>query len=203
VARVRRRRDVHASGCTKRASVLRGVEHGRATATTTVVQRAAEGGEGGGGGARGQSGAATAAAEAAEAAAAAAEAAEAAAEERRGGMGSRKVEFTYEVEDDKHLAELLDKKGLLYVIDVYTEWCGPCKAILSTLQRAFLDYGEKGVRFLTACADRLTALKEHAGRSRPLFLFYSDRQVVEKVEGCSAPALLRAIEANLPGAAEQ
>jgi thiol-disulfide isomerase/thioredoxin len=83
---------------------------------------------------------------------------------------------------------------LCVVVDVHSTWCGPCKAIVPTFQRLYLDLNDRPIKFLVvrnseylvgffpvltnrggcnkADAEKIAALKDHAGRSKPLFLFY-------------------------------
>lgn len=66
--------------------------------------------------------------------------------------------------------------SLLAVVEVYSEWCGPCKSILPTFKRIRMDRDdEKNLLFLVVCAEKcsfLEAAVEHRGNSEPLFLLY-------------------------------
>ena len=48
---------------------------------------------------------------------------------------------------------LVTLRGLLAVLEVYSEWCGPCKSVLPTLKRIKLDKDDEStLQFLTVCA---------------------------------------------------
>lgn len=44
--------------------------------------------------------------------------------------------------------EVLEAKGVTAVVELYSAWCGPCKAVISTFKRIFYDSGD-GLKFFT------------------------------------------------------
>ena len=35
------------------------------------------------------------------------------------------------------------------VVEVYQDWCGPCKAVMNSLKRQFFELGERPLKFYT------------------------------------------------------
>ncbi|CAL8265790.1 unnamed protein product [Lota lota] len=88
--------------------------------------------------------------------------------------------------------EMLAIKGLT-VVDVYQQWCGPCKAVVSLLRKIKNELGDDLLHFATAEADRIEALEKYRGRCEPTFLFYGGGQLVEVLRGANAPLLQRRV----------
>ncbi|KAM8857336.1 thioredoxin domain-containing protein 6-like isoform X1 [Synchiropus splendidus] len=112
--------------------------------------------------------------------------------------GKRKetvLQVTVTTEED--WATLLQRKGII-VVDVYSNWCGPCKPVVRHLQRMKNEIAEDELlHFATAESDSLEDLKEYRGQCQTVFLLYHNAQVVEKVEGPKVPAIQKAIKDQL------
>ncbi len=64
------------------------------------------------------------------------------------------------IEDDASWqAALASSDKALAVIDIYSDWCGPCEAVLPTLSRVYLDYeaAEERLKLYAASANKLSA----------------------------------------------
>jgi thiol-disulfide isomerase/thioredoxin len=85
----------------------------------------------------------------------------------------------------------------LKVVDVYAEWCGPCKVITGLLRKIKLDLSDDKLHFAVAKTDTIDALAAYRGRSEPTFLFYGGRDLVFAVRGADGGALAAAITAQL------
>ena len=59
------------------------------------------------------------------------------------------------------------------VIDVYSAWCGPCKAVLSLLRRIKNELGDDLLRFAIAKSDNINSLEPYREQSEPTFLFFA------------------------------
>jgi len=92
------------------------------------------------------------------------------------------------------IAAEADKK--LHIVDVYTEWCGPCMALVPTFKnlQITVDFFEDRA---TITQIERSALPEYKERfqptSKPRFLFYKGGQEVHYVDGLKAPEILRFI----------
>ena len=67
---------------------------------------------------------------------------------------------------------------LLTVIDVYSAWCGPCKAVLSLFRRIKNELGDDLLRFAIAKSDTIDSLEPYRQQSEPTFLFFAVSLVI-------------------------
>lgn len=111
----------------------------------------------------------------------------------------------YGIETDRDLEAKLAGKGLK-VVELFSEWCGPCKSVLPTFRRIRLDRDdESALLFLTVPAEKcdfLDIAKDHRGKSEPLFMLYRNGQLKAKIEGANTPALNTQILALTPANAD-
>lgn len=49
--------------------------------------------------------------------------------------------------------EILDVPGVCQIVELYSTWCGPAKAIQSTFKRIFFDAGDKPMKFYTVSSN--------------------------------------------------
>eukprot|EP00695_Tsukubamonas_globosa_P003551 TRINITY_DN693_c0_g1_i1.p1 TRINITY_DN693_c0_g1~~TRINITY_DN693_c0_g1_i1.p1 ORF type:complete len:160 (+),score=27.76 TRINITY_DN693_c0_g1_i1:64-543(+) len=117
--------------------------------------------------------------------------------------------------------------GTILVVDVHATWCGPCKAIVPYFKKFFFDFGDK-IRFLVVEAEKviksaesepgqdgpegedtsrqewLKVLREHAGKSQPVFLFYKGGRLRYQVVGVNIPVINKHMQQfNVEISAEQ
>uniref|UniRef100_A0A8C4HNI1 Nucleoside diphosphate kinase B n=1 Tax=Dicentrarchus labrax TaxID=13489 RepID=A0A8C4HNI1_DICLA len=92
--------------------------------------------------------------------------------------------------------EMLSTKGLT-VVDVYQQWCGPCRAVVSLLRKIKNELGDDLLHFATAEADSIDALEKYRGKCEPTFLFYGGGELVGVLRGANAPLLQRMIVEEL------
>ena len=59
------------------------------------------------------------------------------------------------------------------VVDVYSAWCGPCKAVLPLFRRIKNELGDELLRFVTAKTDTIDSLEQYREKSKPTFLFFA------------------------------
>lgn len=85
------------------------------------------------------------------------------------------------------------------MLEVYNEWCGPCKAINSTLKRMYFDHGDRGLKFFTVEASKLELTQAYVGKCEPVFMFFCNGQELKdmKLVGVDAPKLTSSILAKL------
>lgn len=83
----------------------------------------------------------------------------------------------------------------LFVVDVYSGWCGPCKAILPTFKSICLELEnyEDRVCFVQADASLVPQLASFGGTSEPNFILYKDGAIVAQISGANAPLLQQKI----------
>jgi thiol-disulfide isomerase/thioredoxin len=81
------------------------------------------------------------------------------------------------------------------VLEVYSDWCGPSKAINATLKRLYFEHGDRGLKFYTVPSGLLDVTKLHEGKCEPAFMFFRNGQELKgvKIEGINAPKLTTSI----------
>mmetsp|Transcript_20330 Transcript_20330/g.51494 ORF Transcript_20330/g.51494 Transcript_20330/m.51494 type:complete len:156 (-) Transcript_20330:485-952(-) len=96
------------------------------------------------------------------------------------------------INSDVELEKSLASKGLK-VVELFSEWCGPCKSVVPTFRRIRIDKDdEAALQFLAVPAEKCSFLevaKDHRGKSEPLFLLYRNGQLKGKIEGANTPTL--------------
>jgi len=104
----------------------------------------------------------------------------------------KKIDVQVDVKTEEQWEELLSKEGLI-VVDAYAGWCGPCRAIESTLRRIRNETGDDLLHFAMAETDHIESLEAYRDKSQPTFLFFGGGQLVHVIRGCDAPSLNRSI----------
>ncbi|KDO29314.1 hypothetical protein SPRG_05851 [Saprolegnia parasitica CBS 223.65] len=100
-----------------------------------------------------------------------------------------------------HLRENATEK--LIVIDMYQEWCGPCKVLEPTYRRIIGDTASAETRLQFAAVCCTTAKIEGVAENptcKPRFVLWRDKKSVGEVLGINVPALEALIKQNLPAA---
>ncbi|XP_067459488.1 thioredoxin domain-containing protein 6 isoform X1 [Thunnus thynnus] len=113
-------------------------------------------------------------------------------------MAGKKKEASLQasVTNQEQWEEMLATKGLT-VVDVYQQWCGPCRAVVSLLRKIKNELGDDLLHFATAEADSIDALEKYRGKCEPTFLFYGGGELVAVLRGADAPLLQRMIVEEL------
>ena len=62
-------------------------------------------------------------------------------------------------------------QGILTVVDVYSEWAGPCNAMANYLKKIKLEVGDELLQCAMANCDTIDALKMFRGHCKPIWLF--------------------------------
>ncbi|XP_065108430.1 thioredoxin domain-containing protein 6 [Paramisgurnus dabryanus] len=113
-------------------------------------------------------------------------------------MAGKKKEISLQVNinDDEQWSEVISTKGLT-VVDVYQQWCGPCRAVVSLFRKIKNELGDDLLHFVTAEADGIDALVKYRGKCEPTFLFYAGGELVAVLRGPNAPLLQKIIQEEL------
>jgi thioredoxin 1 len=87
---------------------------------------------------------------------------------------------------------MITSRSNLVVIDFYTDWCGPCRAIAPTYSE--LSTQHKNIRFykINGESDAVEPFATHV-KAYPTFLFIKDEEVVDKLVGGNPDNLKRKI----------
>jgi thioredoxin 1 len=85
------------------------------------------------------------------------------------------------------------------VLEVYSDWCGPCRCINATCKRLFFDLGDRGLKFFTVQSGILDSTKLYVGKCEPVLLFYLNGEQLHDLTlvGVDVPVLIKSIMAKL------
>lgn len=93
-----------------------------------------------------------------------------------------------EVSTEKEWEQLLTRPGLI-VVDVYSDWSGPCAAMASSLRKIKMEIGGELVEYAIARNDDIDDLARFRGRSEPTWMFLQDGKMVNLMFGAHCPRL--------------
>ncbi|KMQ95865.1 thioredoxin domain-containing protein 6 [Lasius niger] len=92
-----------------------------------------------------------------------------------------------EVSTNEEWRQLLNRPGLI-IVDVYSDWSGPCAAMASTLRKIKIEVGD-AVDYAVARNDDIDDLARFRGRSEPAWMFLQDGKMVNLMFGAHCPRL--------------
>ncbi|XP_060863647.1 thioredoxin domain-containing protein 3 homolog isoform X1 [Metopolophium dirhodum] len=101
-----------------------------------------------------------------------------------------------EINSDDDWTKIIEKPGM-YVVDVYTEWCGPCIPMTAYLKKIKLELGSENLHYAIAKSDNISVLKRFRQKSESHWLFFYDGQLVNIIIGTNAPRLMQLIVEEL------
>ncbi|XP_054286871.1 uncharacterized protein LOC129002819 [Macrosteles quadrilineatus] len=119
-----------------------------------------------------------------------------AAARRMAGKKGVAVALQLEVNTEDEWQKLLEKEGLV-VVDVYSEWCGPCVGMVGNLKKLKLEIGSDYLHLAVAKSDAIEALERFRNKSEPTWMFIASGHMVNLMFGANAPRLMRLITQEL------
>lgn len=102
-----------------------------------------------------------------------------------------------EVDKDSfwHLVEKATGENKLLVLDMYTQWCGPCKLMYPKVVQLSETYANVAVFAKLDCNQENKALAKELGvKTVPTFKVFKNGEVVAEVRGAKFEELVKAIE---------
>lgn len=86
----------------------------------------------------------------------------------------------------------------LVVIDLWAEWCGPCRSIGPSIEELAEEYEGKAIIGKYNVDDEVELSSDYKVRSVPTLLFFKNGKLVDKIVGAAPKSDIKArIEANL------
>ncbi|XP_011879424.1 PREDICTED: uncharacterized protein LOC105568393 isoform X1 [Vollenhovia emeryi] len=101
-----------------------------------------------------------------------------------------------EVINDEEWAKVLQRKGLV-VVDVYSDWSGPCTGMVSILKKIKMEIGGDALSYATASCDRVTDLKRFQGKSEPTWMFIHEGRMINLMFGAHCPQFVKMLTTEL------
>ncbi|XP_025161018.1 uncharacterized protein LOC105190316 isoform X1 [Harpegnathos saltator] len=113
-------------------------------------------------------------------------------------MAKKTVPATLQTEvlNDEEWGKILKRKGLV-VVDVYSDWSGPCTGMVSTLKKIKMEIGGDALSYATASCDRVTDLQRFQGKSEPTWMFIHEGRMINLMFGAHCPQLVQMLTTEL------
>ncbi|KAL5261318.1 hypothetical protein ACHWQZ_G007121 [Mnemiopsis leidyi] len=100
------------------------------------------------------------------------------------------LDFQLHLKTDESFQQVLTDEENLWVVDVYTEWCGHCTCAVGTFQKANIKFSGKPIKFATASSDTIPFLAKYTGTSQPTFMFLAGKgTIVDVIRGVNVPLI--------------
>lgn len=106
------------------------------------------------------------------------------------------VALQIEVSTEEEWQQLLSRPGLI-VADVYSDWSGPCAAMVSTLRKIKMEIGGDAINYAIARNDDIDDLARFRGRSEPVWMFLQDGKMVNLMFGAHCPSLRKLLTSEI------
>ncbi|XP_015595215.1 uncharacterized protein LOC107267714 [Cephus cinctus] len=123
---------------------------------------------------------------------------------RRGGISAARkmakknvpAALQTEVSNDEEWAKILERKGLV-VVDVFSDWSGPCTGMVSILKKIKMEIGGDTLTYAIAKCDEISDLARFRGKSEPTWMFIYEGRMVNLMFGAHCPELQKMITKEL------
>ncbi|MEZ4917522.1 MAG: thioredoxin [Saprospiraceae bacterium] len=99
--------------------------------------------------------------------------------------------MAYQFTDDNFQTEVLNASNVT-LIDLWAEWCGPCKMMNPVIEQLSTEFEGKAVIGKLNVDDNPTVPTEYNVRGIPTFLLFKNGELQEKIVGATTKQALEA-----------
>jgi thioredoxin 1 len=92
---------------------------------------------------------------------------------------------------DSNFEELVVKSGKPAVIDLWAEWCGPCRMVGPMIEELAHEYGDKANIGKLDVDNNPAITAKYGIRNIPTILFFKNGQMVDKQVGVAPKATIK------------
>ena len=98
---------------------------------------------------------------------------------------------------DSNFEEIVLKSNLPVMLDIYTEWCGPCRAVAPYIEQLATEYEGKVVIGKVDAEKCPEVAKKYEIRTVPTFVFIKDGVEVNRENGANKSGITEKLKALL------
>jgi thioredoxin 1 len=117
---------------------------------------------------------------------------------------AKDAKIVYSIESEEaFISKVLEnpQKDKLLVVDIFTDWCGPCKELIPTFKSLSMntDFFDDRVQIFTLERSVYPPFKDRfVTTSMPKFVLFKGGEEIMEIVGVDAPKLMNSINQYMP-----